>query len=203
MSYQSELYHQRKSEGICTDCGKVPPKPGYVRCHPCLTKRTDRSHDLEAKGICPHCRKQPVADGSKRCRKCLDKSAKQAQDRRQHRRDAGLCIMCGKGAVKPPYTICAPCRKQNRNRECRLGPGIRDTVLGRDNRQCRLCGKARNDRDLMIHHIDHSGQTDDPNHDMGNLVTLCRSCHFHLHRLVLNLTDVPLCINLIRQEGRR
>ena len=36
----------------------------------------------------------------------------------------------------------------------------------------------------VVHHIDCSGQTDEPNNDVDNLTTLCRRCHINLHKLI-------------------
>ena len=47
---------------------------------------------------------------------------------------------------------------------------IKDNILKRDNRECRVCGSKS---DLCVHHIDYN---QDNNKD-DNLITLCRSCH--------------------------
>lgn len=54
----------------------------------------------------------------------------------------------------------------------------REDVLKRDGYQCTMCGATT---DLVIHHKDGSGATDNPNNDMTNLVTLCAKCHSTLH----------------------
>lgn len=59
--------------------------------------------------------------------------------------------------------------------------GNKYKVMERDNYECQMCG---NKHKLIVHHIDDSGQGDDVNNDMGNLVTLCRSCHINLHRII-------------------
>lgn len=56
--------------------------------------------------------------------------------------------------------------------------GNKKHVLDRDNHTCVNCGKTKG---LVVHHKDHSGQTEKPNNDMANLVTLCRSCHMKEH----------------------
>ena len=50
----------------------------------------------------------------------------------------------------------------------------------RDLHECRLCGSNQL---LVIHHIDGSGEGESPNHQLDNLVTLCRGCHNSVHRL--------------------
>ena len=54
-------------------------------------------------------------------------------------------------------------------------------VLERDEYTCTMCGAKK---DLVVHHIDCSGQTDEPNNDVDNLTTLCRRCHINLHKLI-------------------
>ena len=52
-------------------------------------------------------------------------------------------------------------------------------VLERDNYKCQTCG---NKSQLVVHHKDLSGQSDNVNNDMDNLVTLCRRCHINIHK---------------------
>lgn len=52
-------------------------------------------------------------------------------------------------------------------------------VLKRDNYSCQICG---NTLQLVVHHKDKSGQCNNPNNDIDNLVTLCRRCHINIHK---------------------
>lgn len=59
--------------------------------------------------------------------------------------------------------------------------GNREIVLTRDNFQCVKCGAAKS---LVVHHIDGNGRgSDNPNNELSNLVTLCRSCHMKEHQI--------------------
>ena|SRR3990167_1084811 len=51
-------------------------------------------------------------------------------------------------------------------------------ALKRDRNHCRNCNY---DGQLVIHHKDKSGNTLNPNNNLGNLITLCRSCHARIH----------------------
>jgi 5-methylcytosine-specific restriction endonuclease McrA len=73
--------------------------------------------------------------------------------------------------------------------ETRFG-GNRQKALERDGYKCVLCGATEN---LAVHHKDESGQTDNPNHELDNLVTVCSSCHTKQHNPRLNTT--PHVIN--------
>ena len=53
-------------------------------------------------------------------------------------------------------------------------------AMERDGHKCTECGKT-NRKALIVHHIDHSGSSDNPNNDLSNLTTLCRSCHMRHH----------------------
>lgn len=58
-------------------------------------------------------------------------------------------------------------------RQRRYG-GNYEATLSRDNYRCCRCGATKN---LHVHHIDRSGNTDSPNNDLENLQTLCSPCH--------------------------
>lgn len=64
--------------------------------------------------------------------------------------------------------------------------GQKNIVLERDKYTCQSCG---NSKKLIIHHIDGSGARRErkidiqkTNNSLENLITLCESCHFRLHR---------------------
>jgi len=62
--------------------------------------------------------------------------------------------------------------------EIRFG-GNKEKSLIRDNYTCQDCGSRDN---LVTHHKDKSGNSDNPNNEMDNLITLCRSCHMKKHK---------------------
>lgn len=62
--------------------------------------------------------------------------------------------------------------------------GNRKKAIKRDDHKCVDCGSPYGN--LNVHHIDHSGQTDSPNHELDNLVTLCAACHLRRHEHWLN-----------------
>lgn len=75
-----------------------------------------------------------------------------------------------------------PERAQAQKKESRLRlqmSGNRLKALNRDNETCQMCHAPNSN---FVHHIDGNGiSTGAPNNDLGNLVTLCNSCHHLLH----------------------
>ena len=73
------------------------------------------------------------------------------------------------------------------SREQRNFSGKREIVLKRDGYKCKYC---QGNKDLVVHHVDGNGRgNSNPNNDLENLITLCRSCHCieHIPRLVEGL----------------
>jgi 5-methylcytosine-specific restriction endonuclease McrA len=67
-----------------------------------------------------------------------------------------------------------------RMREKAWFDGNREAALQRDNYKCTCCGTPE---DLVVHHIDGNGRrSENPNNDLDNLQTLCRSCHAKVHK---------------------
>lgn len=54
----------------------------------------------------------------------------------------------------------------------------RQIVLERDGRKCQRCGSTHR---LHVHHIRKWNPEDPSTHELGNLVTLCASCHRKVH----------------------
>lgn len=65
--------------------------------------------------------------------------------------------------------------------------GNKANVLRRDNCRCQFCNA---DKNLIIHHLDGSGNSDTPNNEMDNLVTLCRKCHARLHQYIDTFNNI-------------
>lgn len=61
--------------------------------------------------------------------------------------------------------------------------GNQEVALQRDGHRCTICQTS--ECRLIVHHIDGNGSnSQNPNNDLGNLQTLCQSCHAKLHRNV-------------------
>ena len=55
---------------------------------------------------------------------------------------------------------------------------LKRSILNRDDYQCRICYADATEAQMHIHHID----ADRTRNESKNLITLCRSCHEHIHR---------------------
>lgn len=78
----------------------------------------------KSKGICPKCRKEWASPERVFCAKCLKKkcadtmkhgsehNAQKCKERRERLKAQGLCVSCGKPAVKG-RSLCAACARRN------------------------------------------------------------------------------------------
>lgn len=67
---------------------------------------------------------------------------------------------------------------------------LREKILQRDAHKCFRCGNAAD----TIHHMDKNTTNNEP----SNLVTVCKGCHFAIHRKAPKLT--PMQVREIRQS---
>jgi len=75
--------------------------------------------------------------------------------------------------------------------------GNRQFTLETDDFKCALCGATEN---LAVHHRDKSGNTNNPNNEITNLITLCSSCHTLVHNPRYDTT--PHQITACQQCGK-
>lgn len=113
-----------------------------------------------------------------------------------------VCEECGHPFVRKPHAgrqkfcskRCAD-REMGRRYRARHGGKVgRHTRWGgnwmralmRDENRCVRCGATEK---LNVHHLDWSGESDAPNHDLDNLETLCDPCHRKAHRISGTFVD--------------
>jgi len=140
--------------------------------------------------ICPVCGEEFNAERAKKY--CKPECVKRARELRRIP-NIRVCSGCGikfkpTGQNQKYHSV--KCRKDNtyedhyknsvmKLRDKNLFGGNRELALRRDGYGCTVCGGTQQ---LSVHHKDRSGQTDNPNHDLSNLVTLCNPCHCQEHR---------------------
>ncbi len=104
----------RLAEGTCTRCGKRPSEEGHSSCEPCLEKRraSDRARYAagKAQGL-----KYGGANAAAKRRAARAKSKRN----QKARKEAGLCIRCGKQSPVEGGTTCTPCREKRQAAERR------------------------------------------------------------------------------------
>lgn len=69
----------------------------------------------------------------------------------------------------------------SRNQIQKYGLANMIDLYERDGAKCRKCGS---DKRISVHHLDFNGysKTDHPNNNPDNLILLCSTCHFKVHR---------------------
>ena len=83
MTECTAVRHARKAEGLCVDCGDIPPiRGGYVRCKICLRSRAKSQREQRERwaigGKCCHCgRILPTDETFKQCAKCRERNNKE------------------------------------------------------------------------------------------------------------------------------
>jgi endogenous inhibitor of DNA gyrase (YacG/DUF329 family) len=117
---------------------------------------------------------------------CSEACYKKARYYEENPKYEKTCVNCGKGFIpkRSDQIYCNPiCQKTYSDRrykdEIRFG-GNRELALKRDGYKCVLCGVKEG---ITVHHKDGSGQSDNPNNELENLITLCRSTHCMEHGL--------------------
>ena len=135
--YQRRLLENRKTNGLCIDCGTELDRDG-VRCVKCNTKHNeknnaDRKWYIE-NGICPVCRDNFLFGDEKVCLECgASKYAETMKSRerlgREHYNEVhkewskrthhemiqkGICTRCRKRKADYGYKTCGICREKGR-----------------------------------------------------------------------------------------
>lgn len=159
---------------ICEECGKEFEGKSFSKyCDPICrdnknkrTKNVSKSkkraiawEQMEHKKICPICNSEFEITQQHRGKKyCSDKCRRKAER-----------VFGTKTDVDLKYKD-----------EIRFS-GNREKALQRDKYECQMCN---NKTQLVVHHKDCSGQSDNPNNELDNLITLCRKCHINLHKIL-------------------
>lgn len=94
--------------------------------------------------------------GNDSCRDIIDRKVKNSNYRKQQR------------------------KLQNGTFRTGVEQGIRNTVLGRDNRTCKLCFNNISTVKMQVHHI--IPLSDGGDDTISNLITLCAKCHSDVHK---------------------
>lgn len=138
----------RKAAGLCSTCGKVPPRTGKSNCDGCLAKHKQARDARKASGKCAACG-QPALPGLTVCQRCSDYQA----EKRAARKSSGLCNRCGKNRRAANTTLCDPCLVRGRD----YMRGLRLAALNAyGGPVCKCCGETEV-AFLQIDHINNDG----------------------------------------------
>ena len=135
------------------------------------------------------------------CESCAKQSAMYTARNRAIWRQKGLCLSCGKTPPASNRTMCDKCLTSKREYEAHKRKNSpAGHILERDGFKCRICGGDGSR--LIVHHIDGTGRKEGrrnvtSNDTPSNLVTLCDSCHYRIHKLVRFSLDLDYTLSLI------
>lgn len=147
-----DRYEYRKTNRLCTYCGKPLNEDENNLCTECRENEKNRAkeiyHYYQNNGICPVCREVKLLPGEKRCAVCkrfrnsYPRSERKRQtDRDNHikmrarRSEKGLCTICGTAPADEGRSTCTVCRThKNLLRRIRI-------EKYRNSSRCTTCGK--------------------------------------------------------------
>ena len=103
---------KRRDEALCIRCGKTQAAAGRASCETCLEKRrADDRARYAAAGAGGKLYGGADVEASRMSGRA------RTRRRKKERREAGLCIRCGKRPPAEGDITCAPCRDRRQNRE--------------------------------------------------------------------------------------
>ena len=196
-----DIYHKRRSQGICVRCGRSPAINGQTKCHPCKEKHKKSSiesknrHRTRAtkEGLCSNCTR-PAVIGKKKCSVCLDVHRNISAKRRKEARAGGRCTRCSITA-SPGRTLCEEHLKIESQEQRKRKQAQKQRVMNAYGGKCSCCGLEYLPA-LNIDHIDNGGAEHRKIIGAGNLYpwldkhkcpdgfqVLCANCNLvkHLH----------------------
>ena len=141
--------------------------------------------------------------------------------RKSLRPETKHCTKCGKKYIPNKFAwrvskYCVECRKialhENAKRYRWKNPRLPGyhyrtkwngnwlRAMERDKEICQVCGKKASKETLLVHHLDGSGETGNPNHKLDNLQVQCFSCHSKIHKFSFLMTEDTIYLNSLLFE---
>ena len=104
-----------------------------------------------------------------------------------------LCCPCGRTDIIA-LGLCGTCYTLKRQDEAYFG-GLREQVLERDGRRCRICGRpAKGKRSIAVHHRKPGVST------MESMITLCLAHHAMVTRTQMLCKEWPKLLRTLWRE---
>lgn len=127
--------------------------------------------------LCHACNREPICYPKiKKCKKCYVKE----YNRRYYQRNADKIKQQTTDYYYRNHNKMLEYRKKWREKN--YFDNKHQLVLERDNYTCQQCYVQKDESRLIVHHKDRQGRgSKNPNNDLSNLITLCRSCHTKEH----------------------
>ena len=120
---------------------------------------------------------------------CKDSSNK------KHTHDK-TCEICGSSFIVTDgrRKYCYECSELRRRGKARVDPVIRHKLLKKQNGECWICKGKLKSNSTIVHHLDITGQLEEPNHNIDNLVAVHKKCHRLLHSVSLAFINNKWCV---------
>lgn len=171
----------------CTECGArftVKRRDNRFCCAACAKKWWSKKNYpiVSYEPIrCKYCGEffTPVRKGHKYCSPgCKDNSCKKVEYSK-------ICKVCGQSFITTNSIrkYCYGCYIHRSRGNKRIKPEIKFKILKGQKNLCWLCHGKLEDSNVILHHLDISGQTDSPNNEEVNIVALHVSCHRSMHNI--------------------
>ena len=87
---------------------------------------------------CPHCKGLVDNPRYATCSRCRQKAAAASKRRRDARRDAGKCSICGVAKANDGFTRCITCREKDRNYRPRRRPDFKHEPINSVNTKVQI-----------------------------------------------------------------
>jgi len=144
--YMQQFRSARLARGLCSRCGKNPPRSGFRTCGCDLVYQQQRNQELLTKGVCRRCSRK--LDGAAQlCACCRKEDSKRKTARAEQRLKAGRCAACGERPALKEQNWCAVCCEKARSYANR----IKLEVLQAYGSVCACCGETEPDFLTMDH----------------------------------------------------
>lgn len=146
------VYQERKRNGICTLCGKRPPRDESLACNSCRQRRMRARREKASIGLCHFCYVRPPLPDRTYCQPCKDRQRRNVKQAKTRAAALGLCWCCKARKTGSVLKKCEVCRAQSRRRAERH----KQHVFERYGNYCACCGLT-DARFLSVDHVNNDG----------------------------------------------
>lgn len=138
---------KKKVLGLCQQCGQHPAREGKINCVKCADKHSAKSRKGTKCKVCG-C---GLNNKKRLCAEHSRTEPKQAKDRRDRLKKAGLCIQCGENPTLPNSVRCEGCALKLRIDGNNSYRKLRLKVISLYGGKCVCCGETELDFLTMDH----------------------------------------------------